>query len=233
LASNDLKEDAMTEGSHVVDEYGPEGGGEGGSTKAQAKEKARGAKQQVSGQVQEKTQQVAGQVQEKTQQVKGQAGSRLRDEADRRSTQAGEQVVPMADALRSTGEQLRSQGKEPHAKVADGVADRVERLGTYLTESDGDSLLRDVENFGRQRPWILGLGGAAIGFFASRFLKASSSRRYQAEFPQRSWTATSRPGMEPLDVPPPAPIPDAAAPIPDADFPPATPAPASRPPQAY
>jgi len=217
----------MTEGSHVVDDYGPERGSEeGGSTTGQAKEKARGTAQQVSGQAKEKTQQVAGQVQEKTQQVKGQAGSRLRDEVNSRSTQAGEQVVPMADALRSTGEQLRSQGKEPHAKLADGAADRVERLGTYLTELDGDSLLRDVENFGRQRPWILGLGGAAIGFFASRFLKASSSRRYQAEFPQRTWTAASRPGMTPLDEPPPPPIPDA-------DFAPATPAPASRPPEAY
>ena len=216
----------MTEGSHVVGEYGPEGGEEGGSTTGQAKEKARGAAQQVSGKAQEKTQQVAGQVQEKTQQVKGQAGTRLRDEADRRSTQAGEQVIPVADALRSTGEQLRSQEKEPLAKLADGAAERVERLGTYLRDSDGDSLLRDVENFGRQRPWIAGLGGAAIGFFASRFLKASSSRRYQAEFPERSWTAASRPGLAPLDEPPPAPIPDA-------DFPPTTPAPASTPPQAY
>jgi hypothetical protein len=36
-----------------------------------------------------------------------------------------------------------------------------------------------VEDFARSKPWAVAAGGLALGFAASRFLKASSSRRYQ------------------------------------------------------
>ncbi len=174
----------MTEGSHVVDDYGPERGSEeSGSTTAQAKEKARGAAQQVSGQTKEKTQQVAGQVQEKTQQVKGQAGSRLREQVDQRSTQLGEQTQSLAGTVRQTAEQLRNQGNDRHAQVAEQAADRVERMGSYLRDSDGDKILGDVEDFARRRPWVVGGAGALLGFIASRFLKASSGQRYESRQP--------------------------------------------------
>ena len=124
----------------------------------------------------------------------------------------------MANALRKTGEQLRNEGNEQPAKVADAVAERIERLGNYLQQADSDRLLNDVESFGRRRPWVLAAGGAVLGFVASRFLKASSSRRYQEAYPSygtsygrtyggetygESWTAPARPGIEP-GTPPPA-----------------------------
>ena len=113
----------------------------------------------------------------------------------------------MADALRKTGEQLRNEGNEQPAKVADAVAERIERLGGYLEEVDSDRLLNDVESFGRRRPWILAAGGAVLGFVASRFLKASSSRRYEETYGyertydyeptyREGWTAPARPGIE-------------------------------------
>jgi hypothetical protein len=40
--------------------------------------------------------------------------------------------------------------------------------------------LADVEAFARRQRWLVAAGGLALGFAASRFLKASSSRRYQA-----------------------------------------------------
>jgi hypothetical protein len=80
--------------------------------------------------------------------------------------------------VRSVGEHLRSEGKDKPAELADKAAERVTQIGDYLKRSDGDAILRDVEQFGRQKPWAVMAGGLVLGIAASRFLKASSSRRY-------------------------------------------------------
>ena len=79
------------------------------------------------------------------------------------------------------GEELRAQGKDQPAEArrAGRAARRV--LGDYLKRSDGDTILRDVEDFGRRQPWAVIAGGVVLGFAASRFLKASSSRRYHEQ----------------------------------------------------
>ena len=125
-----------------------------------------------------KAQEVAGQAQEKAQQAAGQAKGRLREQVDQRSTQAGGRVAAAAQDARSVGEELRRQGKEQPARLADQAAERAERFGSYLKESDADRILRDVEDFGRKQPWVIVAGGLALGFLGSRFLKASSQRRY-------------------------------------------------------
>ena len=126
------------------------------------------------------TEQAKEKAQEKAQQAKGQAASRVRDQVDQRSTQAGEQVSTTASDIRSVADQLREQGKDQPAKLAEQAAQRAETLGDYLQRSDGDTILSDVEDFGRRQPWAVIAGGVALGFAASRFLKASSSRRYES-----------------------------------------------------
>ena len=126
------------------------------------------------------TEQAKEKAQEKAQQAKGQAASRVRDQVDQRSTQAGEQVSSMASDVRSVADELRNQGKDQPAKLAEQAAQRAESLGDYLQRSDGDTILRDLEDFGRRQPWAVIAGGVALGFAASRFLKASSSRRYES-----------------------------------------------------
>jgi hypothetical protein len=130
-------------------------------------------------QAQDKAQEVAGQAKEQAQQKAGQAKEQLRTQVDQRSTQAGEQVSSQASDIRTVAEQLREQGKDKPAQLAEQAADRAEQVGSYLKESDADRILRDVEDFGRQKPWAVIAGGIALGFAASRFLKASSSDRYQ------------------------------------------------------
>jgi len=130
---------------------------------------------------QEKAQDAAGQAQEKAQQAAGQARNRVRDEVDTRSTQGGEQAVTVASDVRSVGEHLRAEGRDKPAELADKAAARVGELGDYLKRSDGDAILRDVERFGRERPWAVMAGGVVLGIAASRFLKASSSRRYHEQ----------------------------------------------------
>jgi hypothetical protein len=141
-------------------------------------------------QVQEKAQ-VA---QEKMQETADTVRSRVREQVDQRSTQAGGQVRSTAQALRSTSEKLREEGRDGPARAAERAADQAERIGGYLEESDADRILRDVEDFGRRQPMAVAAIGVAIGFAASRFLKASSRTRYeQAALPApangRAWSA--------------------------------------------
>src|SRR5918998_452697 len=131
------------------------------------------------------TEQAKEKVQETAQQAAGQARGQIRKQVDERSTQAGEQVTSTADDVRSVAQQLREQGKEQPAKLAEQAADRAEQVGDYLKRSDGDTILRDVEDFGRRQPWAVMFGGLAAGFLASRFLKASSSRRYESAYETR------------------------------------------------
>jgi ElaB/YqjD/DUF883 family membrane-anchored ribosome-binding protein len=124
--------------------------------------------------------QVQQQVQQTAQDLKGQASETVRKQLDTRSTDAGDQVGSLASALRRAGEELESEGKRMPADVARQTANRVDRLGKYLREGDADAFLNDVEQFARRRPWAAGGIGAVLGLAASRFLKASSGRRYSA-----------------------------------------------------
>jgi hypothetical protein len=126
-----------------------------------------------------KAQEVAGQAQEKAQEATEKGQNLLREQVDTRSTEYGEKVSGTASDLRSVGQELRNQGKETPAKLADQAAERTERIGDYLTNSNGEKLLGDIEDFGRRQPWVVLGGGVLVGLAAARFLKASSRNRYQ------------------------------------------------------
>ena len=123
--------------------------------------------------------QAAEQAREGASQAVSRVSDTARSQVDQRSTDAGERVSSLASDLRSVGEQLREQGNDNGAKVADQVAERAERAGSYLTESDADRILSDVEDAARRQPWVVLAGGVALGIAAARFLKASSSQRYE------------------------------------------------------
>jgi hypothetical protein len=137
---------------------GPQTTSSSGSTTEQAKEKAK----------------------EQAQQAAGQARGAVRGQVDQRSTQAGQQVRTQSEDIRSVAQGLRDQGKEGPAKIAEQAADRAERVGSYLERSSGDDILADVEDYARRNPWAVALGGLALGFAASRVLRASSSERYES-----------------------------------------------------
>jgi hypothetical protein len=128
----------------------------------------------------DKAQEVGAQAKEKAQEAGVQARSRVRDEVDRRSTEAGQQAGSAAQALRDASGRLRDDGNEPVARGLEQVADRVDRAGGWLRDTDGEQILRDVEDFGRRNTLAVVAGGLAIGFAASRLLKASSRNRYES-----------------------------------------------------
>jgi hypothetical protein len=123
------------------------------------------------------------QAQERVKEAAGGVQTQLREQIGQRSTQAGEQVGSTAQALRSTSERLRDEGQDAPARMAEQMADRADRLSSYLRESDPDRILHDLEDFGRRQPLAVVGVGLFVGFAASRFLKASSRTRYEAALP--------------------------------------------------
>jgi hypothetical protein len=151
-------------------------------------------------------QQAKEQAKDKAQQAAGQARRGLRDQVDQRSTQAGERVGGMAQDVRDVAGQLREQGKDQPAKLAEQAAQRADSIGDYLKRSDGDTILGDIEDLGRRQPWAVIAGGLMLGFAASRFLKASSSRRYESRWESSNRLPARRQDVSPPPVAPRAPL---------------------------
>jgi ElaB/YqjD/DUF883 family membrane-anchored ribosome-binding protein len=188
----------------VTTRTGPPGAGYGQAQDVRASEAtsdATSTAQDVAGQAKDKAQDAADQAKEKAQEATQKARGRITEQVDQRSTQAGEQVGSTASDLRTVGQQLREQGQETPAKLAEQAAERTERLGGYLRDSDADKILSDVEDFARRQPWAVAAGGLLLGFAASRFLKASSSERYQAR--QQVGTSVDRSPADPITEPTP------------------------------
>jgi ElaB/YqjD/DUF883 family membrane-anchored ribosome-binding protein len=155
-------------------------GGSSATDEAKAKAAEAGDRiQDAAGQAQDKLHDAADQAREQASKATGQAKSRVREQVDQRSTDFGGRAKGTADDLRSVSEQLRNQGKDQPARLADQAAEQIERAGGYLERSDADRLLSDLEDFGRKRPWTVIGAGLAAGFVASRLLKTSSTQRYQ------------------------------------------------------
>jgi len=130
-------------------------------------------------QVKEQVSQQADVAREKARGAAQQARGRFRDQVDQRSTQAGERLASTATDVRGVAEELRRQGKDTPARMVEQAAGQADRAANYLKTASGDRILRDVEDFARSKPWAVAAGGLALGFAASRFLKASSGRRYR------------------------------------------------------
>jgi hypothetical protein len=136
------------------------------STKEQAAEVVDAAKQTA--------QQHVGDVAEK-------GRGAVRRQVDQRSTQAGAQASSIAATLRQAASQIRAEGdpqKARLASVADQGADRLERVGGYLTDADADEILGRVEDVARKQPWLIAGAGLLAGIAAARFMKASGQERY-------------------------------------------------------
>jgi hypothetical protein len=144
-------------------------------------------------QAKEQVQEVAGRAQAAVGDAATKADAKVREQIDQRSTEAGSQLSASADALRSSGDQLRMQGNAVAAQAAERVADQAHRLGAYLESADADQILVDVERLARRNPWAVVVGGVLVGAAASRFLKASSERRYAAPSSHAAWSSERSP----------------------------------------
>jgi ElaB/YqjD/DUF883 family membrane-anchored ribosome-binding protein len=132
------------------------------------------------GQASAQVQEAASTAQEGAVELKEEGKSKFAETLDQRTNDAGVQARKIAQALRRSGKQLSNEGDaEQVAGLAEGAADRIERLGGYLERTSGTELVHDVEDFARRRPWMVAGMGLVAGLAASRFLKASSEGRYE------------------------------------------------------
>lgn len=121
--------------------------------------------------------QAVEQVQQKAQEVAGQAQDQAKSAVATRKDQAVGQLGSVAQAFRTTSNELRNQDQTMVAQYADKMADQVERISGFLEERDVDQLLSEAENFARRQPELF-LGGAFIlGLLVGRFVKSSAERR--------------------------------------------------------
>lgn len=134
----------------------------------------------VTEQAKEKAGEVADQARQTVSDVRSQGREYVRSTVNDRSSQAGQRVHSLAQDLRSFGSELRNQGKDGPAQVVERIAEQGEHVAGYLRTTDGDRMLRDVEQFARRNPWAVLAGGVAMGFVAARFLRASSQQRSQS-----------------------------------------------------
>jgi ElaB/YqjD/DUF883 family membrane-anchored ribosome-binding protein len=142
-------------------------------------------------------------VQETAQQATSVAGDAIRGQVDTRAAKAASELQSIAVAMRRSGHSLRAEGNESSAKIVDTVSERMENVGSYLSQTSGDRLLQDVETFGRRQPWTLVGAGVALGFVASRFLKASSRTRYdRPQQPRRQMPVTAASPIPPAPAAP-------------------------------
>ncbi len=134
-----------------------------------AKEKAR----EVAGPAREKAQAVAGQAKGHAQAAAGEAKARAAVRVDEKSTQVGVQIGSQGEALEGVAGELRRQGKEGQAQVAEQAAEKVKGVGEYLQQADGDKLVETAQQVARDNPAAAAAVGAAAGFAAGRVIKAS------------------------------------------------------------
>jgi hypothetical protein len=86
---------------------------------------------------------------------------------------AAERVSTVAETLKSSSEDLRDRGEERVSHYVEQAADQVERIATYLQDTDVADVVHRVERFARREPAAFMAGAFAVGFLASRLLKSS------------------------------------------------------------
>ncbi|HYF65776.1 MAG TPA: hypothetical protein VD886_23305, partial [Herpetosiphonaceae bacterium] len=86
---------------------------------------------------------------------------------------ASEALSSVAQALRQTGDQLRSNDQGAIGQYAGQAADQIERLSGFLRDRDVNDIMVEAERFARRQPALF-LGGAfVLGLIGARFLKSS------------------------------------------------------------
>ena len=100
-------------------------------------------------------------------------------------------IGTVAQAVRQTSEQLRGQQHDTIANYIDQAAQQLEQFSTRLREKDVGELMRDAQQFARQRPAVFVTSAFALGLLGARFLKSSRDGEYGRDG-RNSYASSSR-----------------------------------------
>jgi hypothetical protein len=136
---------------------------------------------------------VADAAQEKARGLAAIAQEKARQLADEKKRQTAEQVESVAKVAEGVAEQVE-RALPPAGGYARGIADGIHRVSSALQDSSVDELMDEARRFAQQRPGAVLAGALIAGFGLARFLKASADRRSDERMHRR--TAT-RPRAQP------------------------------------
>lgn len=94
--------------------------------------------------------------------------------ADSQQRAAAQGLGDFAGALRQAARNS-NDGNATSSRVAETIADNLDRVSSSLKNRSLDSLVRDVEDFARAQPLVFFGAAVATGFVAMRFLKSSGT----------------------------------------------------------
>jgi ElaB/YqjD/DUF883 family membrane-anchored ribosome-binding protein len=90
--------------------------------------------------------------------------------------QAAGALHSVAEAVRRSSDELRDEQPQI-ASLATQAAERVDMVSDYIRDHNVRDFVRTAEDFARREPLIFVGSAFALGFLASRFIKASSPSR--------------------------------------------------------
>lgn len=113
-------------------------------------------------------------VKDETRQMWADAKNVAQSAADSQQKAAAQGLGDFAGALRQAARNS-NDGNATSSRVAETIADNLDRVSSSLKTRSLDSLVRDVENFARAQPLVFFGAAVATGFVAMRFLKSSGT----------------------------------------------------------
>lgn len=115
--------------------------------------------------------------------MKNEARAIWSDAADVARSAASQQQQAAADGIGQFAGALREAARHGDgsraapSRLAESMADGLDRVSATIKQRDLGTLMRDVEDFARSQPLVFFGAAVAAGFFAMRFLKSSASDR--------------------------------------------------------
>lgn len=126
---------------------------------------------------------VKGRAREVVQQAKDRAGERIESRITDSKSRAAETLSGVASTLLSSSQQLREQNHTGAGRAVERAAEGVERFAHYLQDTDVDQVVDQVYDFARRQPAAFIGGAFALGFLASRFIKATTPEGSRRQLP--------------------------------------------------
>jgi hypothetical protein len=122
-----------------------------------------------------------GRARELVDNAKERASERIESRFTETKSRAAETLSGVASGLLTSSETLRDQNG-PASRAFERAAEGVDRFAQYLQDTDVDDVIDQVHEFARRQPAAFIGGAFALGFIASRFIKATTpnSRRLPA-----------------------------------------------------
>lgn len=109
----------------------------------------------------------------KAKDMASQAKERARSKGEQQKARATDEIEMLATALHDAGSQLDRENMAT-GRFIHAAADRLQNISERLDSRDVDGLVREGRRWARHNPAAFLGSAVAVGFLASRFMKASS-----------------------------------------------------------